>query len=389
MIAYTYYPSDSRVKHEAEALVEDGFEVDFICLKDNISKNEILRGVNLIRVNQSKSRSNNKLFYILSYFEFFIRAFFVTSKYYLRKKYRVVHINNLPDFLVFAALVPKIFGAKIILDIHDPLPETFLTKFKEGHGNLGYNVLVWIEKISTWFADLVLTVSDPIKFDILVKHGIKQEKIYVICNFADQNLFHFNKNYKIGKKIKLIFHGTIAERFGIENVLYALAKIENNELFEFKIIGTGDYSDKIKSIIEELNLNEIVKFDNNRYHVNELPGLLKEFHLGVISYNLSNATNYMLPVKLLEYFSMGIPVIAPNTKVISHYFPNNLILFYEPSQPECIKDILENIMQNHDVLYQIRNNEYLNRTKYSWDGEKIKYKNIINSLMDEFNGRQN
>ena len=38
MIAYTYYSSDPRVIREAECLVEEGFNVDFICLRKDKEK---------------------------------------------------------------------------------------------------------------------------------------------------------------------------------------------------------------------------------------------------------------------------------------------------------------------------------------------------------------
>lgn len=82
MIAYTCYCSDPRVIREAECLVEDGFEVDFICLQDCCGKKDSIKGVKLYRVNQIKRRANNKYLYILQYFEFFVRALFLSSSLY-------------------------------------------------------------------------------------------------------------------------------------------------------------------------------------------------------------------------------------------------------------------------------------------------------------------
>lgn len=385
MIAYTLYASDCRVRREAEALVNDGFEVDFICLKDNGKLKEKIFGVNIIKVNQQKSQSGHKIFYIFSYLEFFVRTLLVTSWYYRKRKYKIVHINNLPDFLVFTALIPKFFGAKIILDIHDPLPETFLSKFEDSKYSFWYSFLLLIERTSIKFADTVITVSEPVKNDILIEHGTPQSKINIVSNFTDQKLFTFNDNYHLDKKIKLIYHGTIAERLGIDNVIWALASMKNRDRFEFNIIGTGDYASKINSLIKKLNLNEIIKFDNQRFDFNQLPKILREFHVGVISYKMNRATNYMLPVKLLEYFALGIPIIAPKTKAISYYFDDSSILYYDPLKPEHISELLESISENPDLLHSIREIEYLNRYKYDWEEQKIKYKNVIYSLMENTN----
>ena len=334
-------------------------------------------------MNQKKWRGEKKLFYILPYTEFFIRVFFLTVFLQFKKKYRIIHINNLPDFLVFAALVPKIFKTKVLLDIHDPMPETFITKFNGGKNNLLYSLLLKEESLSCFFADVILTVSEPIKNDILLKHGIPKNKIKIITNFADQSIFHFNDKYEIYDKIKLVFHGTIAERFGLDDVLFALSKVKCPGKFEFKIIGQGDYSFSISKIIKELKLENIVHFDNNIYNVKELPEILKHFNVGIISYKRSKATEFMLPVKLLEYFSMGIPVIAPKTKVISHYFNSEMMLFYDRESPNNMIEVLDQIADNPEILFKIRENEYIHKSKYSWEGEKIKYKNIIYSLMEK------
>ena len=127
---------------------------------------------------------------MLSYLEFFLRCLVKTTWLQLKKRYRVVHVNNMPDFFVFCALLPKLMGAKVILDIHDPMPNTFASKFKRGEEALLFRILLWEERISASFADQVLTVHDPVKDHVLVKqHHLPPESIEVIANFADDELF--------------------------------------------------------------------------------------------------------------------------------------------------------------------------------------------------------
>jgi hypothetical protein len=40
-----------------------------------------------------------------------------------KKRYAVIDVSNLPDFLVFAGLHAKWKGAKIVLDMHEITPE--------------------------------------------------------------------------------------------------------------------------------------------------------------------------------------------------------------------------------------------------------------------------
>ena len=139
MIAYTNYRSDPRVIREAEAAVSGGFDVDFIVLRrDGEPAREDVAGVRLFHLNQTRYRGAGMIRYALSYIEFFLRCLLKTTWLQVKKRYRVVHVNNMPDFFVFCALVPKLMGAKIVLDIHDPMPNTFASKYKRGE-NLAFD----------------------------------------------------------------------------------------------------------------------------------------------------------------------------------------------------------------------------------------------------------
>src|SRR5438105_4117300 len=163
MIAYTNYSTDPRVIREAEAAVKGGFDVDFIALrrKEDPSE-ESIGGVLITHLNQQRYRGGGVLSYMLSYLEFLLRCFLRTTWMQVKKRYSVVHVNNMPDFFVLCALVPKMMGAKILLDIHDPMPNTFASKFKSGENGLIFRLLLWQERMSAAFADRVLTVHDPV-----------------------------------------------------------------------------------------------------------------------------------------------------------------------------------------------------------------------------------
>lgn len=383
MVAYTNYTTDPRVIREAKAAVEAGYQVDFITLKrDADNKRENLDGVNVIRVNQSRYRGSNNLKYLLSYLEFFIRVFFVILLMYPKKRYRVVHVDNMPDFIVFTAIVPKLFGSKVILDIHDPMPSTFATKFNGDKNSLRYKLLLWEQYISAKFADEVITVHEPVKKDILVGDGIDEKKITVIANFADDDIFRYSEEYHVGEKVTLLFHGTIAERFGLQNVLMALSRIRQRNKIFFQIIGEGDYSAKIKELISEYELEDVVSFSNKFYPVKELPQIIKKFNIGMVSYEPSMATDYMLPLKMLEYISCGLPVITLRNRAIRHYFNEDDLIYYDAHDENSLLKILEYIISNPDSLYKSRNTIKQLRERFLWSSEKVRYGELLNKLCE-------
>ena len=384
MIAYTNYQTDPRVIREAEAAVSGGFDVDFIALRrEGDPPEELIRGVRLIHLNQQRYRGGGAVRYVLSYLQFFVRCTLKTTWLQLKKRYRVVHVNNMPDFFVFCALLPKLMGAKVILDIHDPMPNTFASKFKSGEGALPFKLLLWEERLSVFFADQVLTVHDPVKDYVLVKqHRIPPASIEVIANFADDELFRLREPIQSDGRLRLAFHGTILERYGLRDAMDALAGMEHRDKIAVKIIGEGDFSVQLKELIKSNGLSQIVEFDNRMYPVNELPHRLADCNLGLVPLEISSITDYALPLKLLEYLSMGIPSITVRNTAIGYYFGEDDCLFYEPGNVESLRSLLDRLAVSPDLLRRYQQRAAVLREKFIWSREKQKYVALLKRLAD-------
>jgi len=381
MVAYTNYQTDPRVIREAEAAVSAGFDVDFLSLsRGNDPKVEMIRGVRVFHLNQQRYRGPGRLRYMLAYLHFLIRCFLKINLLYFKRRYRIAHVNNMPDFLVFCTLVPKLFGCKIMLDIHDPMPNTFASKYKTGENGLLFKVLLWQELLSTRYSDRVLTVHEPVKSGILTKHGLNPDSIEVIANFADEEVFGLRNSYPVNGKLRLVFHGTILERYGLTNVIFALSRMKNKSNVFFRIIGEGDFAPQLSGIITSLRLNENVEFVNRVYPVQEIPELIADCNLGVAPLEISTVTNYALPLKLLEYTSLGLPVLTVRTPAISYYFEQDDCLFYDPADVESLRVILDTLADNPDLLVRYRERAVAIRQKFSWDQEKRKYIALLHEL---------
>ncbi len=381
MVAYSYYESDPRVIREAEAAVAGGFDVDFLALrKPGTEPSETVRGVHVIRLSQTKYRGSGRLRYALDYLEFFMRCFLAISRRVFRRKYDVIHINNMPDFLVFSTVVAKLLGAKVILDIHDPMPNTFASKFKGGEDSWYYRILLWQERLSVAYSDRVITVHDPVKEGILVKHGLKADAIGVIANFADDKMFPLRKSYSVEGKIQFVFHGTILERSGLRSLVEAFSRVQHKDRVSLKIIGEGDFSQPLKEMIQSLNLEEVVEFDNRSYPVYAIPEQLAGCHAGLVPLEISSATRYALPLKLLEYISMGLPVLTVRNDAIAYYFTEKDCMFFEWDNPDSLSAAIDQIVEEPGILSHYRMRSVALREKFSWTGEKRKYIALLREL---------
>jgi glycosyltransferase involved in cell wall biosynthesis len=381
MMAYTYYESDPRVIREAEAAVDGDFDVDFLALrKKGTSAAEIVRGVHVIRLNQGKYRGGGHATYILAYLAFFLRCFLKATSLFFRRHYRAIHVNNMPDFLVFSTIIPRLLGAKVILDIHDPMPNTFVSKFKGRENGFFYRLLLWQERLSAAYSDQVITVDDPVKDGILVKHGLRPESIEVIANFADGELFQLRKAFSIEGQIRLVFHGTILERSGLRLLVNALAGVRHKDRIRLKIIGEGDFSEPLKGLIRSLDLGQIVEFDNRCYPVHSISERFADCNVGVVPLEISSVTNYALPLKLLEYMSLGLPVLTVRSEAISYYFKEEDCIFIDWNDPDSLSRTLDRIIENPEMLLHYRERSVALRDRFSWAGEKKKYVALLRQL---------
>jgi glycosyltransferase involved in cell wall biosynthesis len=383
MVAYTYYESDPRVIREAEAAADGGFGVDFLALRrTGTPPTEVVRDVRVIRLNQAKYRGGGRLKYLVEYVKFFLRCFAKTTALFFKRRYDIIHVNNMPDFLVFTTIIPRLFGTKVILDIHDPMPNTFASKFKSREGGFYYRMLLWQERLSAEYCNQVITVHHPVRDGILVKHGLTADSVEVIANFADDELFPLRKSFNVDHKIRFVFHGTILERSGLKMLMTALTQVRHRDRISVKIIGEGDFSQTLKDMIQSMQLSGIVDFDNHSYPAHSISERIGDCHVGLVPLEISSVTDYALPLKLLEYISLGLPVVSVRNNAISYYFNEGDCIFFEWNDPQSLSNALDRIVENPDLLSRFRERSVALRERFSWAGEKTKYLALLNRLAD-------
>ena len=126
MLGYTYYETDNRVMRYSETLAKQGYKVDVIALrKPGQCWLETIRGVHVYRIQKRISRERTgSLAYLVRLMRFLLRSFALLSVMHACHPYRVVHVHSVPGFEIFAALIPRLTGSKLILDIHDIFPNS-------------------------------------------------------------------------------------------------------------------------------------------------------------------------------------------------------------------------------------------------------------------------
>lgn len=385
VLAYTHYESDPRVIRAAEAALEGGFSVDVIALRrPGQSSCETVRGVRVFRV-QARYRGASRLKYLLEYAKFFVRCAAMSTRLSISNHYKVIHVHNMPDALVFAALVPKLLGAKVILDIHDPMPETYASKYRSIAHHAVNRLLLIEEKLSVTFADQTITVSDPVKDGILVHRGYPKDRIGVVANFADESIFTPLVYPPIEGMIRFVFHGTILERYGLRTLVKAVAQVRNRDRIRVRIIGEGDFSAALAALILEHGVGDIVEFVNHVYPLYDIPGILSDCHVGLVPLDIGTSVvaNFALPLKLAEYTCLGLPSITVRNAAIEYYFRPDECMFFDSGDATALSQWIDTVVEKPDCLMEYRKRLGEVRDRLSWKKEKEKYIAMLRSMTGE------
>jgi len=386
MIAYTNYPSDARVRREAETLSTlPGYEVTCLVLKENDSpRSYIMDGVKVFELKIPKYRGKSKRSYITAYVYFLFLSFLKCTGLFLSRKLDIVHIHNMPDFLVFAAIIPRLFGKKIILDIHDTMPETYVAKFGERRYGALFKILCWEEALCCRLAHKIICVNH-IQRDALTDRGIHAEKILVSLNVPDPKIFplHEKTNSRISgtDTFNIVYHGTLSKRLGVDLAIQAVARLINQiPSLKFYIIGIGDDMDEFIKLSSALGLSDKVIFSKRMIPLEDLTKALEGMDLGVISNRKNVATDLMLPVKMLEYVYLGIPVVTPRLKGIQYYFTDEMVTYFEPDDIDTLVSSILELYGNKDIMGGKRQAARTFLDTYGWDKHRCAFIDFYNSL---------
>ncbi|MCJ7542086.1 MAG: glycosyltransferase family 4 protein [Desulfobacterales bacterium] len=357
-----------------------GDTVDVIALRRNGQQYyEKINNVNVFRIQKRALNERGKLSYLYRLLKFFIISFGYLSYKHIQNNYKILHIHSVPDFEVFAAIIPKLFGAKVILDIHDIVPEFYASKFGTNNRSIIYKCLLIIEKISVAFSDHVI-ISNDIWYQKLISRSSPTNKCTTVLNYPDEAVFYQREKEKNKDKFIMIYPGTINTHQGLDIAIKAVSIIKDEiRNFEFHIYGRGPQKDFLASLIEEYGLTDKVFF-KTPVSINAIAETMSKADLGVIPKRNDPFGGEAFSTKSLEFMSLGVPVIVSKTKIDQYYFNESVVKFFEPDNEKDLADAILLLMRDKDLRDELAGNAQEFVKDYSWEHKKKIYFDIVDSL---------
>ena len=381
VIAYTTYIHDGRVKRHAEALTQRGDHVDVLCL--DCGSNGPINGVNVIGLRMPRYRGASRSSYVGSYLRFFAMASRRTLQLSREAPYDIVVVCTMPDAAVLCALPARFFGSRIVLDIHDTMPELYQEKFNGRRGAIGARLLMLEERLSARCADMVLAVHEPHRAR-LVSAGLPRDKIRVVMNAPDGEIFRpVERLYTNGKDapFSLICHGTLTRRLGLDLAIEALGLVRPRiRGASLTVIGAGDFLDQAHALTDRLGLNDRVRFEG-LVPLERLPALLSNADVGLVPNRSNSATHLMLPVKMLDYAALGIPTIAARLSTVEHYFSDDAVRYFEPGQSAQLAAAIEELYRHPERRAALAANARRIVERIGWPVQRAEYCRAIDALL--------
>lgn len=384
MITHSYYLRDPRVRREAEALSEAGHAVDVICLRDQGEpyRSEV-NGVRIYRV-PVRRRRGGFLRYLLEYVTFFMLSGLWLSALYLRRHHQLVHVHNMPNFLVLATLLPRLFGAKVILDMHDPMPELFQSQFRLPSRHWIVRLLRWEESISCRYPHYLLTVNEPMR-ERLLENELDPERVQVVLNLPDPKIFSPSliqpTSSVVNSNFTLIYTGTISQRYGLDVALEAL-RILQAEMPDLRllIVGEGPHLSELQQKTKAYGLEDRVLF-RNKVPLEHIPELLTQCNVGISPHGNDVFWELYFSTKIVEFLIMGLPVISSRTRTIEHYFDDSMLFFFEPGNAQDFVQQVRLIRQRPDLVDAKRATAQAKLRELNWEIEKQKFLRLIDQIV--------
>lgn len=379
------FPDDVRVRKEALALVDAGHSVEVICLRHPdraLPRRDSYCGTRIFRLPLIQ-RKRGVVRYLLEYGASCLLFLLVVTVRQLFQRYDCIQVNTLPDFLVFAALFARKMGARVILDLHEPTPELWQTRFGSRYSAL-FRLQIILQQRSIAFCDQAITVTEALRAR-LIQRGAQAEKIAVVSNTTD---LRPPQNWRVSSSrvesqsngFRLVTHGCIDPRYGQDLVIRAVFDLRDQiPGLHYALLGYGRYQKDLQCLAAELGCTGEITF-HGYVPFEELIRTILQADMGVIALRRSPYSELIETNKMYEYMALGIPVLASRLPPVEKRFEENSIRFFEPGNLESLKEEILRLYRDPLMRQRMSANASARMLELGWDVEKRRYLSLYETM---------
>jgi glycosyltransferase involved in cell wall biosynthesis len=386
MLTHSYYEEDPRVRREAEAIVASGRPVDVYALRrPDDPPLEVLDGVTVRRLGVQRHQGAGLGTYLREYLDFLVRAGFALTRAQRRRRYGLVQVHTLPDFLVFATLPLRLTGVPVILDLHEAMPEFFRSRFHGRAGRFGYGLLRLQERAATGFASAVLTVNGALG-ERLLTIGVPARKVLVVPNAPSLARFDPTalpaRPFMADGTLRLVYAGALSPIYELDIVLDAIARLATTRPalpVSLELYGRDFAEVPLRDQAAALGIADRVTF-HGRIPIEAVPAAIARADVGLAPTRRSEFTDFSLSTKAYEYAAMGRTVVASRLPMVERTFGDDVVT-YEPGDADDLAAVLLRLVDEPEAR-EARLARLLERIRgLGWEHESARYLALVERLV--------
>jgi glycosyltransferase involved in cell wall biosynthesis len=381
-----YYPIDPRVSREIAALVDAGHEVDVVCMRaDGEPAFERLGGVNVHRLPVARRRAG-LLRYLLEFLVIQVMATLYVGVLHARRRYDFVQVNSLPDWLVFAALIPKLLGTPVILDLHECMPEYAATVYHLPLSHPLVRLLRSIEQASIRFADLTFTCTEQMR-ERFVERGARADRLGVVLNSCDEERLQplryvSEARARADGRFVIVSHGTVDENFGIDVIVRAVARLRDEiPGLRLEIYGDGKQRVAIEALVRELNCEDLVWLSRRIVPHAELLPRIAEADMGVVAIRRDAFRDLTHCNKMYELVALRKPIAISRTRAIEAYFGEDCFEYFESGDDRDLARAIATLYADPVRRERLVRRAAERAEPYRWIHQRELYLGLVNRVL--------
>ena len=386
MLAHSYYEEDPRVRREAEALAAAGHRVEVFALRRPDDPSPVtIDGVTVHRLPVQRHQGARLRVYLREYLSFFVRSMVALTRSHIRRRYDLVQVHTLPDFLVFASLPLRVAGVPVILDLHEAMPEFFSARFGARRAGFGVRLLRLQERMACGFATAVVTVNQALG-ERLVGLGVDPRNITIVPNAP--SLLRFSpaaypaRSFMADGTLRLVYTGALSPTYELDVVLDAVARLVKDDPdldVRLELYGRDFAEVPLPDIAARFGVADRVTF-HDRIPIDAVPAALAATDIGLAPTRRTPFTDYSLSTKVFEYAAMGRPVVASRLPMVVATFGDDVVT-YEPGDAEDLGRAIRDVVEDVDARRARVERARARVTDLSWEVESVRYLALVDRLL--------
>jgi glycosyltransferase involved in cell wall biosynthesis len=375
LIRQSFFPSDPRPRKEVLALLEEGHDVDIICLQgEGQPLREVWKRARVFRAPVRHCRTGVRR-YTFQYALFFSAAFVYVTVLDAKRRYDAVQVNTLPDALAFSAVVPWLRGARIVVDFQELMPEMFSAEFP-GRERLT-NLLRVVERLAASFADHAI-IANPAQAHTFRARNDVHGRWTLVPNVPEEGVFApLPAPRRRSRHSTLMTHGTLVERYGAHVLISALPSLLERHDVSLDIVGMGEQLPELIALARELEVMERVSFSQRWLTPQELAERIRAADIGVVPILSHGYLETVTPNKLFDYVASGLPVVASDTAGLRAWFNDPEVQFFEPGNPEALSEAVATVLADQSRAETLASNAMKTYQALRWSRQKRNYQAIF------------